>query len=90
MALKMGRNASRGALYTEFGVTIRCLRKDLTAQSVTLHYLSDGTCTLRFVIRKQEFLVPVVIILKVCCCGETRQLCHACVDVAPQYRLRAF
>lgn len=65
MAMKMARNASRGPLYTEFGVSIRCMRKDLTTQSVTLHYLSDGNCTLRFVIRKQEFLVPVIILLKV-------------------------
>lgn len=65
MAMKMNRNASRGPLYTEYGVSIRCMRRDLTTQSVTLHYLSNGTCTLRFVIRKQEFLVPVVILLKV-------------------------
>jgi len=31
MAMKMNRNASRGPLYTEYGVSIRCMRRDLTS-----------------------------------------------------------
>lgn len=36
----------------------------LTSITVTVHYLNDGTSTLRFAIRKQEFFLPVVLVLK--------------------------
>lgn len=32
--------------------------------TMTVHYLNDGTSTLRFAIRKQEFFLPVVLVLK--------------------------
>ena len=32
--------------------------------TITVHYLNDGTSTLRFAIRKQEFFLPVVLVLK--------------------------
>jgi DNA-directed RNA polymerase I subunit RPA2 len=43
---------------------MRCVRDDLTAQTITLHYLSDGSISLRFLYQKQEFLVPIIILLK--------------------------
>lgn len=36
----------------------------MMAQTVTLHYLTDGNCTLKFIYHKQEFLVPVYVLLK--------------------------
>ena len=43
---------------------MRCVRDDMFAQTVTLHYLSDGNCTLKFIYQKQEFLVPAYVLLK--------------------------
>ncbi|PGG99077.1 hypothetical protein AJ80_09409 [Polytolypa hystricis UAMH7299] len=54
----------RGQTYTKYGVQIRSVRPDQTAQSNVLHYLSDGNVTFRFSWRKNEFLVPAVMILK--------------------------
>ena len=34
------------------------------AQTVILHYLSDGNCMLKFIYQKQEFLVPAYVLLK--------------------------
>ena len=31
---------------------------------MALHYLNNGSATLRFTIRKQEFLVPVLVVLR--------------------------
>ncbi|KAJ3410397.1 hypothetical protein HDV05_003831 [Chytridiales sp. JEL 0842] len=54
----------RGPTYTPYGVSIRCARKDNTSQSLTLHYLSDGTVNLRFSYRKSEYMVPILLILR--------------------------
>lgn len=56
--------ANRGKAYSKFGVQMRCVRPDQTSQSIVLHYLNDGNVTLRFSWRKNEYLVPVVMILK--------------------------
>lgn len=56
--------ANRGSSYTQFGVSIRCVRPDQTSQTNTLHYLNDGNIVFRFSWRKNEYLVPVVMILK--------------------------
>ena len=43
---------------------MRCVRKDQSSVTLTLHYLNNGGSTMRFVIRKQEFLLPVVMVAK--------------------------
>jgi DNA-directed RNA polymerase I subunit RPA2 len=55
---------NRGATYTKFGIQIRSVRPDQTSQTNVLHYLSDGNVTFRFSWRKNEFLVPVLMVLK--------------------------
>lgn len=65
MALQQGKYTARGRDYSPFGVEIRCLRPDQTTLRNTVHYLVDGNCTLRFSMQKQEFFVPVVVLLKV-------------------------
>jgi DNA-directed RNA polymerase I subunit RPA2 len=57
--------ANRGPAYTPYGCQIRCVRPDETSSTVGLNYLNDGQVMFRFSFRKQEFLVPVVMILKV-------------------------
>lgn len=54
----------RGHTYTKFGVQIRSVRPDQTSQTNVLHYLSDGNVTFRFSWRKNEYLIPVMMILK--------------------------
>ena len=54
----------RGHTYTNFGVQIRSVRPDQTSQTNVLHYLSDGNVTFRFSWRKNEYLIPVMMILK--------------------------
>jgi DNA-directed RNA polymerase I subunit RPA2 len=56
--------ANRGPQYSHFGTAIRCSRPDQTSQTNTVHYLNDGNCMLRFAWRKQEYMVPAVMILK--------------------------
>ena len=34
------------------------------AQTITVHYLTDGNCMMKFIYHKQEFLVPIYVILK--------------------------
>lgn len=46
---------------------MRCVREDMFAQTITVHYLTDGNCTMKFIYHKQEFLIPVYIMLKAMC-----------------------
>ena len=55
---------NRGADYTKFACQIRCVRPDQSSKSLTLHYLATGGATLRFSLRKQEFFIPALLIMK--------------------------
>lgn len=54
----------RGPRYTKHGIQIRSVRPDQTPQTNVLHYLDDGNIIFRFSWRKNEYLVPVMMILK--------------------------
>jgi len=60
MVLNRGAYKNRGALYTPHATLMRCMRPDGSTQTNTLHYLSDGSCTLRFSHSKNEWLIPLV------------------------------
>ncbi|KAI5797927.1 hypothetical protein DFH27DRAFT_515102 [Peziza echinospora] len=64
MAIIRPSYANRGASYTSFGVQIRSVRPDQTSQTNVLHYLSDGNITFRFSWRKNEFLIPAMMVMK--------------------------
>lgn len=64
MAIDRSSFQKRGPAYTSMGCQIKCVRDDQSSVSLTLHYLRDGRCNLRWSIKKQEFLVPVVLVLK--------------------------
>ncbi|KAL9042517.1 MAG: hypothetical protein Q9180_000554 [Flavoplaca navasiana] len=64
MAIVRGSFVNRGATYTKYGIQIRSVRPDQTSQTNVLHYLADGNLTFRFSWRKNEYLVPVMMILK--------------------------
>ena len=64
MAIVRGSFVNRGATYTKFGLQIRSTRPDQTSQTNVLHYLNDGNVIFRFSWRKNEYQVPVMMILK--------------------------
>lgn len=64
MAIIRPSFAKRGKSYTNLGVQIRCVRPDQTSQTNVVHYLDDGNATFRFSWRKNEYLVPIMMIMK--------------------------
>jgi DNA-directed RNA polymerase I subunit RPA2 len=65
MAIRRGAYCKRGPLYSDKGVAMRCVRPaDQSSVTLTLHYLADGSATARFAVKKQEFFLPVIILLK--------------------------
>ncbi|KAL8954014.1 MAG: hypothetical protein Q9222_000136, partial [Ikaeria aurantiellina] len=64
MAIIRNSFVGRGASYSKYGIQIRSVRPDQTSQTNVLHYLTDGNITFRFSWRKNEYLVPVMMILK--------------------------
>ena len=64
IALNRPSFQSRGPSYTPYAVQIRCVRPDQTSVTNTLHYLANGCAMLRFSWRKQEYVVPIMLVLK--------------------------
>src|SRR5882762_10669151 len=64
IALNRPSFQSRGPSYTPYAVQIRCVRPDQTSVTNTLHYLTNGNAMLRFSWRKQEYVVPIMLLLK--------------------------
>lgn len=67
MAIERSSYKNRGNLYSDKGVAMRCVRGDQSGVTITLHYLNNGGATVKFVLRKQEFLVPLIIIARALC-----------------------
>ncbi len=65
-AIKRSNYKNRGPTYTDLGVAIRCARSNEDQSSITntVHYLTTGGASLKFTARKQEFLIPVILILR--------------------------
>ena len=59
-----GSYLKRGPEFSKYATTIRCVRLDQSASTVTAHYLETGSVKIRVTIRKQEFFIPAVLILK--------------------------
>lgn len=64
LAINRPSFVNRGPGYSTYGILIRSVRPDETSQTNVLHYLNDGNVTFRFSWRKNEYLIPVVMILK--------------------------
>ncbi|KAK3070016.1 DNA-directed RNA polymerase I subunit RPA2, partial [Teratosphaeriaceae sp. CCFEE 6253] len=80
---------NRGATYTKYGMQIRSVRPDQTSQTNVLHYLSDGNVTFRFSWRKNEYLVPVVMVLKALVETNDREIYEGVVGPAGAKGLEA-
>jgi DNA-directed RNA polymerase I subunit RPA2 len=64
IALSRSSFSNRGPSYTPHAVQIRGVRSDQSAVTNTLHYLSNGNAMFRFNWRKQEYVIPVMLVLK--------------------------
>ena len=56
--------SKRGPTFTDLGASIRCGRSDGSSQTIFLHYTNDGACCVRVAIKKAEYFIPVVVLLK--------------------------
>ena len=64
LAVTRGAFQNRGPLYSKYATQIRCMRPDdLSTQTISLHYRRDGTSWLRFSFQKNEYLLPLILIL---------------------------
>jgi DNA-directed RNA polymerase I subunit RPA2 len=66
--------ANRGPSYTPYAVQIRCVRPDQTSVTNSLHYLSNGSTMLRFSWRKQEYVIPIMLVLKALIGASDREI----------------
>jgi DNA-directed RNA polymerase I subunit RPA2 len=82
MAIIRNSFVNRGSTYTKFGIQIRSVRPDQTSQTNVLHYLSDGNVTFRFSFKKNEYLIPVMMILKALVETNDRDIFEALVGPA--------
>lgn len=82
MAIIRGSFVNRGSTYTKYGMQIRSVRPDQTSQTNVLHYLNDGNVTFRFSWRKNEYLVPVMMILKALVETNDREIFEGLIGVA--------
>ncbi|XP_076461526.1 DNA-directed RNA polymerase I subunit RPA2-like [Babylonia areolata] len=55
---------TRGENYTEYGLTMRCVRPDESAINMTLHYVQTGHIKVCFAYNKQLYYLPLVMVLK--------------------------
>jgi len=82
MAITRTSFAGRGESYTTMGIQIRSVRPDQSSLTNVLHYLNDGNATFRFSWRKQEYLVPVMMILKALVETNDREIFDGIVGIS--------
>jgi DNA-directed RNA polymerase I subunit RPA2 len=65
-AIQRSNYKNRGPTYTDLGIAIRCARHtgDESCVTNTVHYLTTGGATLKFMARKQEFLIPLILVVR--------------------------
>ncbi|XP_028844972.1 DNA-directed RNA polymerase I subunit RPA2 [Denticeps clupeoides] len=64
IAMSRPKWKSRGQGYTQYGISIRCVRDEHTAVNMNLHYLDNGTVILNFIYQKELFFLPLGFALK--------------------------
>eukprot|EP00002_Diphylleia_rotans_P023586 TRINITY_DN4640_c0_g1_i2.p1 TRINITY_DN4640_c0_g1~~TRINITY_DN4640_c0_g1_i2.p1 ORF type:complete len:1096 (-),score=200.23 TRINITY_DN4640_c0_g1_i2:837-4124(-) len=72
--------AGRGNFYSTKAVQMRCTKPDNTSKTMTFHYLTTGVCNLRIVLRKQEFFINGIILLKALKQTSDREIYEKLVD----------
>ncbi|XP_022087163.1 DNA-directed RNA polymerase I subunit RPA2-like [Acanthaster planci] len=64
MAISRPKWKTRGRAFTEYGVTMRCVKNDQTSSNLILHYMNNGTIVLSFTCQKEMFFISLVMVLK--------------------------
>ncbi|THD25069.1 DNA-directed RNA polymerase subunit beta [Fasciola hepatica] len=64
LAISRSSFKKRGHGYTEHAVIMRCVREDETVALMMLHWLMNGEPTLAFVVEREQFFVPISILLR--------------------------
>ncbi|XP_056147327.1 DNA-directed RNA polymerase I subunit RPA2 [Lampris incognitus] len=55
---------NRGQGYTQYGISMRCVKEEHTAINMNLHYMENGTMMLNFIYQKELFFLPLGFVLK--------------------------
>ncbi|KAJ1950137.1 hypothetical protein FBU59_000821 [Linderina macrospora] len=79
VAIQRPSYGNRGPGFTPYATQIRCVRRDQTSQTLTMHYLTTGNLLLRFSIRKQEYLVPVSLLMRALVGASDKEIFEAIV-----------
>ncbi|KAJ2007555.1 hypothetical protein GGI04_001477 [Coemansia thaxteri] len=79
LGLQRPSYGNRGPGFTPYAAQIRCVRRDQTSQTMTMHYLTTGRLVLRFALRKQEYLVPVSLLMRALVGASDREIFEAIV-----------
>ena len=58
LAIKRGAFKKRHDKYSEYGVLIRCVRRDERATTNIFHYIEDGSATVECSVGQSMFLIP--------------------------------
>nr|XP_057929565.1 DNA-directed RNA polymerase I subunit RPA2 isoform X2 [Doryrhamphus excisus] len=64
IALSRPKWKSRGQGYTQYGISMRCVKEEHTAINMNLHYLENGTVMVNFIYQKELFFLPLGFALK--------------------------
>ncbi|XP_041646218.1 DNA-directed RNA polymerase I subunit RPA2 [Cheilinus undulatus] len=64
IAMSRPKWKSRGQGYTQYGISIRCVKEEHSAVNMNLHYLENGTVMLNFIYNKELFFLPLGFALK--------------------------
>ncbi|KAJ1760031.1 hypothetical protein GGH19_005261 [Coemansia sp. RSA 1807] len=79
LAIQRPSYGNRGPGFTPFATQIRCVRRDQTSQTLTMHYLTTGNLLLRFALRKQEYMVPVSLLMRALVGATDREIFEAVI-----------
>ena len=84
LAIQRTSYKKRGNTYTDLGVAIRCARHNDDQSSITntLHYLTTGGAIVKFAVRKQEFLIPAILIIRALSGAESTNAADAAAGSA--------
>ena len=58
-------NSQKGIFCTVFSSSFRSVDRTQVSKTIHLHYLSNGTVQCRFIYKKHEFFIPIVILMKI-------------------------
>ncbi|KAM6916058.1 DNA-directed RNA polymerase I subunit RPA2 [Xenentodon cancila] len=64
IAMSRPKWKTRGQGYTQYGISMRCVREEHSAVNMNLHYLENGMVMLNFIYHKELFFLPLGFALK--------------------------